>query len=123
MRGVIAMALIVLLVCYLFLTMVGCSPAGARFHVNGHITEAEDSTLLLEAMTLTGVRSVDSVRLTSAGDFDFAIVPDTSSAPEFYRLRIGSQVINFVVDSLEDIRVEAPFARMATAYEIGGNDA
>ena len=123
MRGVIAMALIVLLVCYLFLTMVGCSPAGERFHVNGHITEAEDSTLLLEAMTLTGVRSVDSVRLTSAGDFDFAIVPDTSSAPEFYRLRIGSQVINFVVDSLEDIRVEAPFARMATAYEIEGNDA
>lgn len=123
MRGVIAMALIVLLVCYLFLTMVGCSPAGERFHVSGQITEAEDSTLLLEAMTLTGVRGLDSVRLKADGDFDFAIVPDTSSAPEFYRLRIGSQVINFVVDSLEDITVQAPFPQMATAYDVEGNEA
>ena len=123
MKGVIAMALIVLLVCYLFLTMVGCSPAGQRFHVSGSITEAEDSTLLLEAMTLTGVRAVDSVRLNSTGAFDFSILPDTSSAPEFYRLRIGSQVINFVIDSLEDISVKAPYQRMATAYEIDGNDA
>ena len=123
MKGVIAMALIVLLVCYLFLTMVGCSPAGQRFHVSGNITEAEDSTLLLEAMTLTGVKAMDSVRLNATGNFDFSILPDTSSAPEFYRLRIGSQVINFVIDSLEDISVQAPFPRMATAYEIEGNEA
>lgn len=123
MRGVIAMALIVLLVCYLFLTMVGCSPAGERFHVSGHITEAEDSTLVLEAMTLTGVKALDSVRLDADGAFDFAVLPDTSSTPEFYRLRIASQVINFVVDSLEAITVQAPFLRMASAYEIEGNEA
>lgn len=123
MRGVIAMALIVLVVCYLFLTMVGCSPTGERFHVTGHITEAEDSTLLLEAMTLTGVRALDSTRLDAKGDFDFTIAADTNSAPEFYRLRIGSQVINFVIDSVEDIAVQAPFTRMATAYEIEGNEA
>ena len=49
------MALIVLLVCYLFLTMVSCSPAGERFHIQGTISGAEDSTLVLEAMTLNGV--------------------------------------------------------------------
>ena len=123
MRGVIAMALIVLLVCYLFLTMVSCSPVGERFHVQGSISDAQDSTLVLEAMTLNGVKALDSVRLKEAGDFDFAVLADTSSTPEFYRLRIGSQVINFVLDSLEDISIQAPFPRMATAYEIQGNEA
>ena len=123
MRGVIAMALIVLVVCYLFLTLVGCSPAGERFHVQGRISGAEDSILVLEAMTLNGVQAVDSVRLKDAGDFDFAMLPDTSSAPEFYRLRIGSQVINFVVDSLEDITVQALMQQMASGYEIQGNEA
>ncbi|MCR5179892.1 MAG: redoxin domain-containing protein [Bacteroidaceae bacterium] len=123
MRGVVAMALVVLLVCYLFLTLVGCSPAGERFHVQGTISDAPDSTLLLEAMTLSGVQPVDSVRLDAEGSFDFAVVPDTCSAPEFYRLRIGSQVINFVVDSLEDIQIQAPFDKMASAYEIQGNEA
>lgn len=123
MRGVIAMALIVLLVCYLFVMMVSCSPSGTRFHVSGSIHDAQDSTLVLEAMKLSGVQPLDSARLGADGRFDFAVQPDTSSAPEFYRLRIGSQVINFVVDSLEDIMVEAPFQRMASAYEIQGNEA
>lgn len=123
MRGVVAMALIVLLVCYLFLTMVGCSPAGERLHVSGTIGDAADSTLVLEAMTLTGVQPLDSVKLKGDGQFDFAVVPDTSSAPEFFRLRIGSQIINFVVDSLESIHVEATLPYMATAYDIQGNEA
>ena len=123
MRGVVAMALVVLLVCWLFLSMIGCSPAGERFHVQGCISDAKDSTLVLEAMTLNGVQALDSARLKDAGDFDFAILPDTSSAPEFYRLRIGSQVINFTVDSLEDITIQAPLQRMASAYEIQGNEA
>ena len=123
MRGVVAMALIVLLVCYLFLTMVSCSPAGPRFHVRGTISEAKDSTLVLEALSLQGIQPLDSTRLRADGSFDFPVVPDSSSAPEFYRLRIGSQVINFVVDSLEDISVSAPFDRMASAYEIQGNEA
>jgi len=123
MRGVVAMALIVLLVCYLFLTMVSCSPAGDRFHVQGTISDAKDSTLVLEAMTLSGVQPLDSVRLNTGGDFDFAVLPDTSPAPEFYRLRIGLQVINFVVDSTESITVQAPLRHMTSAYEISGNEA
>ena len=131
MRGVIAMALIVLLVCYLFLTMVSCSPAGERFHIQGTISGAEDSTLVLEAMTLNGVRAIDSLQLKADGSFDFAVLPDTSSSPEFYRLRISSQYINFVVPAPEDstltlpsdITIQAPYDHMASAYEIQGNEA
>ena len=126
MRGVIAMALIVLLVCYLFLTLVSCSPAKVRFHVSGSISDAKDSTLVLEAMTLSGIQPLDSVRLSEEGSFSFAVAPTTQDsvlAPDFFRLRIGSQVINFCVDSLEDIFVTAPAQRMATDYDIQGNEA
>ena len=123
MRGVVAMALIVLLVCYLFLTMVSCTPAGSTFRVSGNISDAKDSTLLLEALALDGIHPLDSVRLKADGDFAFDVPADTSSAPEFYRLRIGTQVINFVVDSLESITVKASMNKMATHYDIQGNEA
>ena len=123
MRGIVAMALIVLLICYLFLTMVSCSPAKPTFRVSGTITDAKDSTLLLEAMRLDGMKALDSIRLKEDGTFSFDVPADTSSAPEFYRLRIGTQVINFVVDSLENIAVNAPYGKMATDYDIQGNEA
>jgi len=69
MRGVIAMALVVLLVCWLFLSMVSCTDGGPRVAVQGSIHGAADSTLVLEAMALGGVQPVDSVRLPSDGTF------------------------------------------------------
>ena len=125
MKGVVAMALIVLLVCYLFLTMVSCTSDTPTFRVDGVITDAADSTLVLEAMSLEGTQAIDSIRLKADGAFSFVVkgaVQDSTASPEFYRLRIARQVINFVVDSLEDIHVEAPMAKMATDYDIQGND-
>lgn len=126
MRGVIAMALIVLLVCYLFLTMVSCSPAAPAFRVSGTVTGAQDSTLLLEHMALDGLHPMDSLRLSADGTFDFTVTTrpqDSTACPEFYRLRIASHVINFAVDSTEHITVKAHFPTMATDYDIQGNDA
>ncbi len=126
MRGVIAMALIVLLVCYLFLTMVSCTDSRPTFRLSGHLTGAPDSTLIIEAMGLSGVKPLDSLRLKADGDFSFDIpvAPrDSTASPEFYRLRIARQVINFCVDSTEDITVEAAYPSMASAYDIQGNEA
>lgn len=123
LKGIVAMALIVLLVCYLFLTMVSCSPTGPCFRVEGNISDAEDSTLVLEVMAMDGIHPLDSICLGPDGSFAFTAPADTSTAPEFYRLRIGQKIINFVVDSLETICVTAPFNRMTTDYEIQGNEA
>ena len=126
MRGIVAMALVVLLVAYLFLTMVSCTDSRPTFRVEGAISEAADSTLVVEAITLDGIQALDSVRLHDDGAFAFdipAVPQDSTASPEFYRLRIASQVINFVVDSLETITVKAPFQRMATDYEVQGNEA
>lgn len=126
MRGIVAMALVVLLVAWLFLSLVSCSDRGPTFSVSGTISGAEDSTLIVEAMTLTGPEALDSLRLKADGAFAFDLpLPqqDSTASPEFYRLRIGQTVINFVHDSTEAITITAPFAQMATAYEVEGNDA
>ena len=134
MTGVIAMGIVVLLVCFLFLSMVSCTNDTPAFRLSGHISGAADSTLYVEAATLQGIVPADSVRLGGDGAFHFTIrrdmealgEPDSATgrqqwAPDFYRLRIGTKVINFVVDSTEDINIEAPLAHMATAYDIQGN--
>lgn len=90
-----------------------------KFHINGTVTEAKDSVLYLEDMSLDGPVVVDSVKLDDKGAFSFSgKAPD---APEFYRLRIAGQIINLSVDSTETVDVKASYPSMATGYTVDGS--
>lgn len=90
-----------------------------KFHINGTVTEAKDSVLYLENMSLDGPVVVDSVKLDDNGAFSFSgKAPD---APEFYRLRIAGQIINLSVDSTETVDVKASYPSMATGYTVDGS--
>lgn len=90
-----------------------------KFHINGTVTEAKDSVLYLENMSLDGPVVVDSVKLDDKGAFSFSgKAPD---APEFYRLRIAGQIINLSVDSTETVDVKALYPSMATGYTVDGS--
>lgn len=90
-----------------------------KFHINGTVTEAKDSVLYLENMSLDGPVVVDSVKLDDKGAFSFSgKAPD---APEFYRLRIAGQIINLSVDSTETVDVKASYSSMATGYTVDGS--
>lgn len=90
-----------------------------KFHINGTVTEAKDSVLYLENMSLDGPVVVDSVKLDDKGAFSFSgKAPD---APEFYRLRIAGQIINLSVDSTETVDVKASYPSMATGYTVDGS--
>ncbi|MGM9705859.1 MAG: DUF4369 domain-containing protein, partial [Prevotella sp.] len=91
-----------------------------KFHINGNIAEAKDSTLYLENMSLNGAVKIDSVKLGDDGSFAFS--GKENGAPEFYRLRIAGQIINVAVDSTETIEVKASYPTMASQYEIKGSD-
>ena len=91
-----------------------------KFHITGAITEAKDSTLYLENMSLDGANAVDSVKLDADGDFRFSL--KANDAPEFYRLRIDGQIINLSVDSTETVTVKASYPTMAYKYEVSGSD-
>ena len=91
-----------------------------KFNINGTITQAKDSVLYLENMSLSGPKAVDSVKLDENGNFEFKQkAPD---APEFYRLRIANQMVNLAVDSTENITVKAAYPTMSANYEVSGSE-
>ncbi len=100
------------------LSLASCS--GEKFQVSGVITDAPDSLLLFENMSLNGAVVVDSVRLGADGSFSFE--GEAPAAPEFYRLRIARQIINVAVDSTEHISVKASYPTMTSSYEVEGSD-
>lgn len=89
-----------------------------QFTVQGEIANAKDSVLYLENMALDGAQVVDSVKLGEKGEF--ALKADASEAPEFYRLRIAGQIINFCADSTVTINVKSQYPNMANNYTIEG---
>lgn len=100
------------------LSLGSCSEK--KFNINGTITQAKDSVLYLENMSLNGPKAVDSVKLDENGNFEFKQkAPD---APEFYRLRIANQMVNLAVDSTESITVKAAYPTMSANYEVGGSE-
>lgn len=100
------------------LTIASCSQN--KFHVKGTITEAEDSLLYFENMSLDGPVVLDSVKLDSYGSFEFD--GEGVSAPEFYRLRIANNIINLSIDSTETVTFKAKYPTMAVNYEVEGSE-
>ncbi|MGN0281932.1 MAG: DUF4369 domain-containing protein [Prevotella sp.] len=91
-----------------------------KFHVEGTIANAEDSTLYLENMSLHGPVAMDSVKLDADGSFSFS--GKSPEAPDFYRLRIAGQIINISIDSTETVTVKAKMPNMARDYEVSGSE-
>ncbi len=90
-----------------------------KFHIDGEITEAKDSTLYLEHMSLNGPVAIDSVKLGEDGAFSFA--EKAVDSPDFYRLRIAGQIVNVAIDSTETVTVKAAYPTMASRYEVSGS--
>ncbi len=91
-----------------------------KINVNGTISEAKDSILYFENMSLNGPEVVDSVRLNADGVFHFSA--KATGSPEFYRLRIAGQIINVAADSTENITIKAVFPTMSDGYEVSGSE-
>ena len=100
------------------LGMASCSEK--KFHVEGSITNAKDSVLYLENISLMGPEVIDSVRLDADGKFSLAGA--AQQAPEFYRLRIHDQIISLSIDSTETVTVNAAYPQMASQYEVSGSE-
>ena len=93
-----------------------------KFHINGNITEATDSMLYLENLSLNGPVKIDSVKLGEDGAFAFEENAMDSITPEFYRLRIANQSINLSIDSTETVKVKASYPQMSYKYEVEGSE-
>ena len=102
------------------LALTSCN--NKKFHINGNITEATDSMLYLENLSLNGPVKIDSVKLGEDGSFAFDENAMDSITPEFYRLRIANQSINLSIDSTETVKVKASYPQMSYKYEVEGSE-
>ena len=102
------------------LTFTSCN--NKKFHITGNITEATDSMLYLENLSLNGPVKIDSVKLGEDGAFAFDENAMDSITPEFYRLRIANQSINLSIDSTETVKVKASYPQMSYKYEVEGSE-
>ena len=88
--------------------------------IEGVITEANEKTLYLDFLGVTKASVCDSAKLDANGSFRFQV-----PAPEcfdFYRLRIGKEMIYLSVDSTETLRVDAALPTMSIAYNVEGSE-
>lgn len=110
-------------VCFVLATLLvglNACDSDSRFKVQGEVSGGKGETLYLEASQLDGIVPLDSTKLGSSGNFSFTYKRPES--PEFYRLRLGSKVINFSVDSTECVTVKASAENFATGYDIEGSE-
>ncbi|MFA6811825.1 MAG: DUF4369 domain-containing protein, partial [Bacteroidaceae bacterium] len=90
---------------------------GPKFNVSGNISGAKGKKLYLEASALSGIVTLDSIKLGADGSFSFK--QPRPESPEFYRLRMDdNRIINISIDSIEKIRVNAPYEGFSTNYQV-----
>ncbi len=102
------------------MTLASCN--NKKFHIDGTITEAADSMLYLENLSLDGPVTIDSAKLDKDGHFAFEENAMDSVSPEFYRLRIAHQTINLSIDSTETVSVKAAYPSMSYDYTVEGSE-
>jgi Peroxiredoxin len=98
--------------------MVACRQ-DPSFNVKGVVAGANEQTIYLENVGLSAVELMDSVKLNSSGQFHFK--KPRPDFPDFYRLRLNNQLINFAIDSTETISIIADAETFATSYSVEGS--
>ena len=97
---------------------ISCSGNG-QFTVKGIVKDGNEKMLYLENVTTSKVVLLDSVKLGNSGSYKFKQARPV--APDFYRLRLNHQLINFVVDSTETVKVNSDTLQFAKDYTVEGS--
>ena len=88
--------------------------------IEGHVTEAADKILYLDHIGVERAIVADSTKLDKDGAFRFR-VPQPECF-DFYRLRIGKEMVYLSIDSTETITLSATLPSMSAAYEVEGSE-
>ena len=108
---------IVLGLCAVLFT--GCNDS-SNFTVKGVVAGADGQTMYLENVGIADVTTLDSVKLSPGGKFKFS--KPKPEYPDFYRLRLNNQLINFAIDSTETVSIMADAGTFATSYTVEGSE-
>lgn len=102
------------------IAMILTSCNEGKFKVDGKITGATDSTLLvLEESSNGNWFVVDTVAVKTDGTF--SVNAPAPEYPNIYRLRTTGEVICFPIDSLDHITVNTKLSAFSTEYTLSGS--
>ena len=114
MRKILGITCAAVIICLL----TACGGKKQHFTIDGEIAGGAGKMLYLENVGIAKIVAVDSIRLKSD---HFKIRHKRPAAPDFYRLRLGRQVINLAIDSTETIHIKADTVRFAKDYSLEGD--
>ena len=97
---------------------ISCSNKN-NFTIKGFIKDGNEKILYFENISTSRVILLDSVKLKPNGLFKFK--QKRPVAPEFYRLRLNNQLINFSIDSTEILSINSDTLRFAKDYTVEGS--
>lgn len=90
-----------------------------NFTISGRITHAEGKKIYLEEVLVSSTRPVDEVEIDKNGEFEFK---GRVSIPKYYMLKLsGNNFITLLVDSLDDVFIEADIANFSREYNVEGS--
>lgn len=96
----------------------GCQKTN-QFTIRGKITHAEGDTVYLEELLVSSRKQIAEVKVDKNGEFEFKGV---TSIPTYYLLKLSdANFITLLVDSLENVVVEADVANFGKEYYIEGS--
>lgn len=101
------------------LCVVSCTKS-PQATIEGHITEAADKVLYLDHIGVERATVTDSIKLNKDGAFRFHVAQPECF--DFYRLRIGKEMMYISVDSTETLTLTAALPSMSVAYEVKGSE-
>ena len=105
--------------CVMLLLFTACKK-NHDFTVEGVVSGADGQMMYLKNVGVSTVELRDSGKLTAAGKFSFT--KPRPAFPDFYRLRLNNQLINFSVDSTGTISFVADAGTFATSYSVEGSE-
>ena len=117
MKQISTRLLTVLGLCMFFLSACNNS---SDFTVKGVVAGADGQLMYLENVGISNVVTLDSIKLAPGEKFKFT--EKRPEYPDFYRLRLNNQLINFAVDSTETISFVADAGTFATSYSVEGSE-
>ncbi len=89
-----------------------------QFTIGGKISHAEGDTIYLEEFLVSTTKPISKTVIDKKGEFEFK---GETSVPTFYLLKLSDKFVVLLVDSLDNVFVEADIANFGREYVVQGS--
>jgi len=109
----------ILLILFATALLFSSCQKNSEFTVSGKITHAEGETIYLEELLVSSLEPVGETKIDKNGEFKFK---SETGIPTYYLLKFSDvKFITLLVDSMENVTVEADFANFSREYNVEGS--